>query len=342
MRIGRALQIALVTGLIVALTAPIAGAQETAEYVIGPGDVLSVAVWRHADLDRQIVVGTNGTVTFPPVGELTAAGLTPTALSRGIMQRLRDYTRETTQVTVSVAQYNSRAVFLTGQVMAPGRYSFERIPDILQLLSQAGGPLPSADLSNVSVVRPTPTGPRVIKADVGGYMRGQATTPLPVLQPGDTVEIPALAATGGLAGPGLVYIFGEVNMPGAYPTFETTDVLQLISLAGGTTPEARLDEVAVVMDGAGGQVVAQLDLERTIREGTGDPFILSPGDRVVIFPKSTNVAVQILGGAATVLGYARDVMSAYLLYLTVDREIDARGERDAATAAAAEAAGVAP
>ena len=43
---------------------------------------------------------------------MATAGLTPTALSREIVLRLRDFTRETTQVTVSVQQFNSRAVFL--------------------------------------------------------------------------------------------------------------------------------------------------------------------------------------------------------------------------------------
>ncbi|MBD3347922.1 MAG: hypothetical protein GF400_01850, partial [Candidatus Eisenbacteria bacterium] len=317
-----------------------AGGQQS-EYAIGPGDVLSVSVWRHPELDRNITVRSNGTVTFPPVGELTAAGLTPAEFSREIMQRLRDYTRETTQVTVSVAQFNSRAIYLTGQVAAPGRYSFESLPDLLQLLSQAGGPLPGADLSNVTIVRPGPGGPRVIEVDVAAYMRGQTSKPLPALQPGDTVEISPLAMGGAMAGTGMVYVLGEVTSPGGYPASGGLDLLQLIAMAGGTTPEAELDDVAVVMDSGTSQVVASVDLERIVEDGTAEPFRLSAGDRVVIPGKESNVLAQALGVTSTVLGYGRDILSSYLLYLSVERELEDREARAAAEAAAEAAAAAA-
>ncbi len=334
----RALQIALVV-LVVVLPFAEAASQQPSEYQIGPGDVLSISVWRHPDLDRNVVVRSNGAVTFPPVGDLTAAGLTPTGLAREIMQRLRDYTRETTQVTVSMAQFNSRAVYLTGQVAAPGRYSFEQLPDLLQLLSQAGGPLPGADLSSVSIVRPGAGGAQVTKVDVGAYMRGQVSTPLPTLQPGDTVDVPSLALGGSaMGGGGLVYILGEVTTPGAYPAADGLDILQLIALAGGTTPQARLDNVAVVMNGDGSQVVAAVDLKNVIEHGTSEPFMLGSGDRVVVQGSTSSVLAQALGITSTVLGYGRDILSSYLLYLSVDRELADREARAAAEAAAANAA----
>ena len=316
-------------------------AQEV-DYVIGPGDVLSISVWRHPELDRNVVVRSNGRITFPPVGELIAAGQSPSELGRDLSLRLRDFTRETTQVTVSIEQHNSRSVYVTGQVAAPGRYSFERIPDILQLLTEAGGALPSADLSNVSIIRPTATGPEVIGVDVGSYMRGQRRDPLPELRPGDTVDVPSLIGGGGLGGPGAVYIFGQVGAPGAYPAGEGLDLMQLVSLAGGTTPAARLDEVSVVMDGGrGGQVVAKVDLGGVIEHGTATPFTLQAGDRVFVPEAGTGVGGRILGGITTVLNWSRDIMSAYLLYLTIDREIDDREARSGETAAAAAAAAAA-
>lgn len=338
MSYGRALQIALVV-MTVVLPVTEAASQLPSDYEIGPGDVLAISVWRHPDLDRSVVVRSNGTVTFPPVGDLTASGLTPVELSREIMQRLRDYTRETTQVTVSMAQFNSRAIYLTGQVAAPGRYSFERIPDLLQLLSQAGGPLPGADLSAVSIVRPAAGGADVTRVDVGAYMRGQESTALPALQPGDTVDVPSLAMGGSaMGGGGLVYILGEVTTPGAYPATDGLDLLQLIALAGGTTPEARLNNVAVVMNGGGSQVVAKVDLDSVIDHGTAVPFLLGSGDRVVVQGRTSSVLAQTLGITSTVLGYGRDILSSYLLYLSVDRELADRQARAAAEASAAEAA----
>lgn len=339
---GKALCIAVCALVAASIATSSAVAQQEREYVIGPGDVLTVSVWRHPDLDRMIEVRTTGMVTFPPVGDLVAAGRTPTELARDMMQRLRDYTRETTQVTVSMEQFNSRAIYLTGQVTAPGRYSFERIPDILQLLSQAGGPLPSADLANVSIIRRAVGGPEVIRADVSAYMRGQSTAQLPVLEPGDTIEIPPIAAVGGMAGPGLVYVMGEVNAPGAYASSEGLDLVQLLALAGGTTPDAKLDEVAVLMDGGTGQVVAMVDVARIVDSGVLEPFYLGAGDRVFVPRTSAGVTSQILSGAASVLGWGRDVLSSYLLYETINTQEEQRkaaeAARDAAEAAAAAAA----
>lgn len=334
-RIPARLAVAVGLGTAMALAAVaavpmLAQAQSAVEYEIGQGDALSISVWRHPELERTVTVRSNGLITFPPIGDVTAAGLTTSELSREIMQRLRDYTRETTQVTVTITQFNSRAVFLTGQVMAPGRYSFEAIPDVLQLLSQAGGPLPSADLSNVSVIRPTPSGPQIISIDVTQYMRGQATRPLPTLMPGDTVDVPSIVGTGAMTGQGLVYIFGEVRAPGAYPAGEGTDLLQLIALAGGTTPDARLEKVAVVMDGGDGQVVARVNLKDVIAKGSAKPFMVAAGDRVVVPGEDTNVAGQVIDGVATAFGYTLDAMSAWLLYLTLDERLDERAAREAA------------
>ena len=337
MSYARTLQTALVLCFLLLPLREVA-AQQPTEYLIGPGDVLSISVWRHPDLERNVVVRSSGTITFPPVGDLTAAGRTPTELSREIMQRLRDYTRETTQVTVSMAAFNSRAVYLTGQVTAPGRYSFERLPDILQLLSQAGGALPGADLANVSIIRPALGGPQVIRVDVTAYMRGQTTSPRPELRPGDTVEVPPLMLGGAMTGPGLVYVFGEVGSPGAYPSTEGLDLLQLLALAGGTTPSARIDEVAVVMDGGTGHVVATVDLERVVADGSANPFFLRAGDRVIVPTVESNLVAQTLGVTSAILGYGRDLLSSYLVYLTVDRELEDRDARAAAAAAAQAAA----
>lgn len=329
--------ILLVTMILPLVPVGASAQQQGIEYVIGPGDVLRVAVWRHADLDRDVTVKSNGMITLPPVGELTAAGLTPSELSREIVQRLRDYTREATQVTVSVEQFNSRAVYLTGQITAPGRYSFEAIPDILQLLSSAGGALPSADLSQVSILRPSIGGPELISVDLGAYMRGETTQPLPALMPGDTIEIPSILGGGGLVGAGMVYIFGEVNTPGAYPTSDRIDLFQLIAVAGGTTIDARLDEVSVVMDAGDGQAVAKVDLNAVLKRGTPKPFFLRAGDRVVIGSTQDTFSGQFWNAAGALLTATTQVLTAYLLYLSIEREIDDRRFRNTVAAEAASA-----
>jgi protein involved in polysaccharide export with SLBB domain len=145
---------------------------------------------------------------------------------------------------------------------------------------------------------------------------------------------------GGMGGPGLVYVLGEVAAPGPYPTTDGLDVIQAIALAGGTTPEAELKQVGVVMNSGVGQAVAMVDVERVMRDGTANTFLLQAGDRVVVPKASVSIAGAVWAGTTTVLGSVRDVMSSYLLYLTIDREIEDRKlrelERKAAEAAAAQ------
>ncbi len=300
----------------------VAVAQST-NYIIGGGDLLTISVWRHPELDRQVTVRSNGLITFPPVGEIMAQGLTPLSLGQQLTQRLRDYTRETNQVTVTMEQFNSRAIFLTGQVAMPGRYSFEQIPDIVQVMGQAGGPLPSADLTSVSIIRATAAGPQVIPVDLGSYLRGEPGGALPELLPGDTIEFPATYG-GSAGGPGLVYVIGEVNMPGAYSASEKMDLLQVLALAGGPTREAALSDVVVIMDAGESQVAANIDLAAITQHGTASPFYVSAGDRIVVPPRGSSISEVILTGAGSILGAARDVLQSYLLYLSVDSTLEDR------------------
>ena len=128
----------------------------------------------------------------------------------------------------------------------------------------------------------------------------------------------------------LVFIFGEVRLPGAYPAPPGTDLLQLIAIAGGTTPEARLGEVSVVMDGANGQVVAKVDLKEIISSGSAAPFLVAAGDRVIIPGSEADLAGQIIDGIGTAFAFSLDIMSAWLLYITLDDRLDDRAAEEAA------------
>ena len=134
--------LAVLAFLSVVTLAPMARA---ADYVLGPDDVLTISVYLHAELERpNAVVDANGNVTFPPIGEIKAAGLTPKQLGDRIADRLSTYLRQTTAVTVTVSQYLSRSVYVTGAVAKPGRYGFEVIPTLVEVIGQAGGAIPGA------------------------------------------------------------------------------------------------------------------------------------------------------------------------------------------------------
>src|SRR5262249_45937607 len=157
--------------------------------VVGAEDVMQVSVWLHPELERTITISTDGTIVYPPIGSVQAAGLTPKQLGDRLADRLGTFLRQTTQVTVTVTQFMSRSVFVAGAVAKPGRYGFERMPSVVDAISQAGGALAGADLGHVQVVRREGENRRTIDVDVASALRDGVGTALPELKPGDTIMV---------------------------------------------------------------------------------------------------------------------------------------------------------
>lgn len=123
-----------------------------AEYVIGVSDELRISVWRNDELSTGVVVRPDGTVTLPLVGDMTAAGLTPTELKESIKKNLTAYVKDAT-VTVSVTGVNSYRVTVSGQVARPGVIESKRYLTVSDAIASAGGPTRFADSESVVVVR---------------------------------------------------------------------------------------------------------------------------------------------------------------------------------------------
>src|SRR5690349_8413163 len=84
-------------------------------YRIGAADVLQVAVWKDADLSRELPVRPDGFISLPIAGEIKANGLTTQELEQAISQKLKAYVQDP-RVTVIVKEVNSAKVFVTGEV----------------------------------------------------------------------------------------------------------------------------------------------------------------------------------------------------------------------------------
>jgi polysaccharide export outer membrane protein len=134
-----------------------------AEYEVGPGDVLKVVVIGQADMTGNFTVDAEGMVNFPILGRIKASQNTPLEIERKLTVLLADGYLKRPQVTVTIAEYGSQKVFVTGEVQRPGQYALKADRSLLALLGDIG-PL-SADVGHeVIVVRP-PSGEAV---EVGG------------------------------------------------------------------------------------------------------------------------------------------------------------------------------
>ena len=127
------------------------------DYEIGAGDVLKVIVIGQAEMTGSFSVDTEGMVNFPILGKIKASEHTTMELERKLTTLLADGILRRPQVTVSVAEYGSQRVFVTGEVLRPGRYPLKADRTLLALLGDVGALGPNVG-HEVIVVRPPVAG----------------------------------------------------------------------------------------------------------------------------------------------------------------------------------------
>ena len=172
----------------VAVPAP--GAPAAAQhYLIGSGDVLTIAVWRDENLTRSVVVLPDGKISFPLVGEVVAGGKTVAQLNRELKAKLARYVSDV-GLTVEVKQSNSMIIYIIGQVNAPGRQVMLDSTNVLQALAMAGGLNPFADRGAVKVFRRQGDKTLVFPFDYDEVAEGRHLETNVELKRGDVVIVP--------------------------------------------------------------------------------------------------------------------------------------------------------
>ena len=201
---------------------------DSAAYKIGPGDVLSVIVYRNADLTLETEVSENGKLRLPLVGDIEAAGRTPFELGQVIEQKLQsgNFVRGA-QVTVLVTKYQSRIVTVIGEVAKPGRYPIETGKlRLSELIALAGGILPTGS-DTVTILRDEPNGVKRLTVDVADVFSTDKHAQTDVaMVAGDRVFVDKAPT---------FFIRGEVQKPGTYPISRGLTIGQAIAVGGGTT-----------------------------------------------------------------------------------------------------------
>ncbi len=162
---------------------------DTPSFVIGPGDIIEVSVWKDQDLTRQSIVLPDGYISFPLIGEIKAAGKTIPAIKKEVEKRLGDF-MSTPIVTVSPVQIESYKIYVIGKVNKPGMFTVLPRVTVLQALSMAGGTNPFADLGDIVIIRHGPDGEKKIDFDYNDIASGEKLEQNIELQSGDVVLVP--------------------------------------------------------------------------------------------------------------------------------------------------------
>ncbi len=262
-------------------------------YVIGTGDLLAITFWQRPELNTEARVVASGTIELPLIGTVQAAGLTTTKLRENIVSRVSLLDIRVTQAAVIVREYAGKTVYVTGAVLSPGKKSFEAIPNLWQIILEAGGPQPSATLNDVAIMRGSgPETGKTIHFDLATALERGDLSSLPPVYPGDNVNVP-----GTPEGPvppvpppsNVVHVFGNVAKPGIVDLDQEKemDLFDALVLAGGPTDAANLKDVRVYFRGRRQAEVASIDMEHYMRRSTPSPLMLHAGDAIYVPRKKT-------------------------------------------------------
>jgi polysaccharide biosynthesis/export protein len=164
-----------------------AGPMDASRYIIGPQDSLQVTVWKEPTLSGTIPVRPDGMISLVLVGDIPAAGQTPTALSADISQRLKKYIQDPV-VTVVVLGVNSQRVFLVGEVGKVGPIMMTPGMTPLQAIVSAGGLTQFASSKRIYILRSVGGKQQKIPFNYKQALKGDNSGVS--LLPGDTIVVP--------------------------------------------------------------------------------------------------------------------------------------------------------
>ena len=164
-------------------------AAEDPNFVIGQNDVLDISVWKEPDISRKVPVRPDGKISLPLLNDIQAAGLTPMQLQTQITEKLKKFLTEP-QVTVIVAEINSRRIYMLGEINRPGAYPLLPNMTVLQAISGAGGFTQFANSSKIRVLRMENGKQLSLNFHYKDVIQGKNIDQNIVLKPGDSIVVP--------------------------------------------------------------------------------------------------------------------------------------------------------
>lgn len=166
------------------------------ELVLGVGDSVVINVWEQRDLTTEATIRADGFITMPLVGNLKAAGETPSALTTHIKSKLGAFLKiqeGTEPVTVRVTQWRSYRFTVEGEVTRQNTYQSDQWLQVSHAIAMAGGLTRFADRARIKLYRADPQaagGKRVIPLDYDAIVSGKRLDMDIWILPGDVIYVP--------------------------------------------------------------------------------------------------------------------------------------------------------
>ena len=251
----------------------------TPEYLIAPGDILEVSVWSGFEEKKyEVTVRPDGLMTVGFV-DVKVGDCTVRQAEDTLRKALLPYFKEP-RVEVYVKQYRGRTVSLFGAVRAQaGQYALKGKTTLTQLIIMAGGFAKDADIRNIRITKADGSTESVNAFQMvtfGGEDRRDVT-----IDGGDTVYVPSKQEE-----ENNVFVFGEVNSPGAYKISPGLTLIQALGLAKGYKKDAILDEVRIIRTGAAKPQLIVVNARAILEGGDLSKDIPLQENDIIFVPRS--------------------------------------------------------
>ena len=158
------------------------------DFIVGPGDILNVFVWREPDLSKNVTVSPDGKISLPLINELPVNGLTVQQIREKIIENLKKFISEPS-VNVSVETINSQKVLVSGEVVQGGPKPLTGPMHVMDILSSAGF-TPFAKTTKISIIRTENGIQQRYKFNYKDFIKGKNPDQNILLKNGDTIVVP--------------------------------------------------------------------------------------------------------------------------------------------------------
>ena len=244
------------------------------DYVVGPGDSLSIDLWGGISTKLVRTVDRQGRVTLPEAGPLLVSGRSlgevQSAVQKAIATQYRD-----TSADVSVSRLRTVRVYVVGEVEEPGAYDISSLSTALNALVAAGGATSRGSLRLLKHMRGRQ---ELEEIDAYDLLLHGVTPDAQKLENGDTLMVPSIGPQ--------VTVTGMVRRPAIYELNGEKTVADALELAGGILPAAALRHVEVQrLEAHEKRTMLSLDLspDNSSNEQLVT-FRIQDGDEIHIFP----------------------------------------------------------
>jgi len=253
--------------------------QEAYQYRLGPGDLVSIKVWRRPELSQEnILVSPDGFIAMPRIGNINVINYTPEEVQKLLTSKL-DVLYTEPEVTIQVKEFHNNKAFVLGRVAKPGVINFPGNGTLLEGLALAGGLPDQGKMTRCSIIRGNNT---VLWIDLQDLLKNGNMSLNAPIRNNDVIFLPELNDE-------IVYVMGEVKIPGAVQLKDGMNVLKAIMLSGGMNKDANSEKVYIIrQQGVKGDVIT-VNLNKLLTHADfSQNFTLLPND--IVYISATGIA----------------------------------------------------